>query len=114
AGCIPSKALLESSELFHRAGHEFANHGIRLGEVGLDLAAMQARKSTIVAQLCGGIEALFKANGVKAFAGRGQLLPDRKLRFTAHDGATELLEARHVILATGSVPTGLRSLPFDG
>lgn len=114
AGCIPSKALLESSELYHRAQSEFANHGIRLGEVGLDLARMQERKAKIVAQLCGGIEALFKANGVTALAGRGHLLPGNKVRFTAHDGAEGLLEAEHVILATGSVPTELPMVRFDG
>src|SRR5512134_364470 len=73
AGCIPSKALLESSELYHRAHHEFANHGIRIGDVGLDLAAMQARKAGIVTQLCGGIQGLFKANAVTGLAGRGHL-----------------------------------------
>jgi dihydrolipoamide dehydrogenase len=114
AGCIPSKALLESSELYHRAHHEFANHGIRLGNVGLDLAAMQARKAAIVAQLCGGIQGLFRANGVTAFAGRGHLLPGNKVRFTPHDGAAQMLEAGHVVLAAGSMPTQLPSIPFDG
>ena len=114
AGCIPSKALLESSELYHRAQHELINHGIRLGSVTLDLAAMQARKAAIVSQLCGGIQALFKANGVTGFAGHGHLLPGNKLRFTPHSGSAELLEAEHVILASGSTPLALRSIPFDG
>lgn len=114
AGCIPSKALLESSELYHRARHEFSAHGIRLGEVGLDLAAMQARKDAIVSQLCGGIQGLFKANKVSSLAGRGRLLPGNKVEFRPHAGEPQLLEAEHVILATGSVPTELKSLPFDG
>lgn len=114
AGCIPSKALLESSELYHRAQHEFTNHGIRLDAVRLDLAKMQERKAGIVAQLCGGIQALFKANGVTAFSGRGHLLPGNKVRFTDHSGATELFESEHVILATGSTPVGLAAVPFDG
>jgi dihydrolipoamide dehydrogenase len=114
AGCIPSKALLESSELYHRAHHEFGNHGIRLENVGLDLAAMQARKAGIVAQLCGGIQALFKANKVAFFPGRGHLLPGNKVTVTPHSGDPELLEAEHVILATGSRPTALGALPFDG
>lgn len=114
AGCIPSKALLESSELYHRAHHEFANHGIRLGEVGLDLGAMQLRKTGIVAQLCGGIHALFKANGVTAFAGRGHLLPGNKVQFTPHGEEPVMLEAEHVVLATGSTPTEIPSIPFDG
>jgi len=114
AGCIPSKALLESSELYHRARHDFGNHGIRLGEVGLDLAAMQARKEAIVSQLCGGIQGLFKANQVSSLAGHGRLLPGNKVQFTPRAGEPQLLEADHVILATGSTPTGLGSLPFDG
>jgi dihydrolipoamide dehydrogenase len=114
AGCIPSKALLESSELYHRARHEFATHGIRLGDVRLDLAKMQARKAGIVAQLCGGIQALFKANGVTALAGRGQLLPDNKVQVTPHAGEAQIIEAAHVVLATGSVPTALAAVPFDG
>ncbi|WKZ11143.1 MAG: dihydrolipoyl dehydrogenase [Gammaproteobacteria bacterium] len=114
AGCIPSKALLESSELYHRAQHELKNHGIRLGEVGLDLGVMQSRKADIVAQLCGGIRALFRANGVTSFAGRGHLLPGNKVRFTPHEGEPALLESEHVVLATGSTPTALPSIPFDG
>lgn len=114
AGCIPSKALLESSELYHRARHEFTNHGIRLDAVALDLAKMQERKAGIVAQLCGGIQALFKANGVTGLSGRGHLLPANKVSFTDHSGATELIESEHVILATGSTPVGLAAVPFDG
>jgi len=115
AGCIPSKALLESSELYHRARHELGTHGIRIGDVGLDLGAMQARKAGIVSQLCSGIEGLFRANGVTPFAGRGHLLPGNKVRFTPHGGGQpELLEAAHVILATGSVPAALGPIPFDG
>jgi dihydrolipoamide dehydrogenase len=113
AGCIPSKALLESSELYHRATHEFASHGIVLDAPKLDLARMQARKLKIVAQLSGGIEALLKANGVSARPGRGHLLPDNRVRVTADDGSEEVLSAEHVILATGSTPVELRSAPFD-
>ena len=71
AGCIPSKALLESSELLHRAQHEFAVHGIQLSGVGLDLAAMQKRKAGIVKAMTGGILALFKAAGVTPLQGHG-------------------------------------------
>jgi len=114
AGCIPSKALLESSELFHRAGHEFARHGIRVGSPELDLAAMQARKAAIVKQFTGGIQGLFKSNGVTGLFGRGHLLPGNKVRFTPHGGEPELLEADHVVLATGSVPIELPFARFDG
>lgn len=114
AGCIPSKALLESSELFHRAGHEFASHGIRVNSPELDLAAMQARKGAIVRQFTGGIQGLFKANGVTGLFGSGHLLPGNKVRYTPHGGAPELLEADHVVLATGSVPIELPFARFDG
>jgi dihydrolipoamide dehydrogenase len=114
AGCIPSKALLESSELFHRAQKEFAVHGIQVGSVGLDLAAMQKRKATIVKGMTGGILQLFKAAGVTPLQGHGKLLPGKKVQFTAHDGSKRELTAKHVILATGSAPMELKSAPFDG
>ena len=88
AGCIPSKALLESSELYHRAEVEFAAHGIKTGELGLDLTRMQERKMGIVKQLTGGIETLFKANKVSGLKGHGRLLAGREVEFVAHEGKT--------------------------
>ncbi len=114
AGCIPSKALLESSELFHRAQAEFAAHGIRTGAVAIDIAAMQKRKTNIVKTMTGGIVQLLKAAGVTALQGHGKLLADRKVEFTAHDGSVSVLAARHVVLASGSQPMALKSAPFDG
>jgi dihydrolipoamide dehydrogenase len=114
AGCIPSKALLESSELYHRAGHEFASHGISFKSVALDLARMQGRKAKIVQQLTGGIQQLFKANGVTGLFGRGSLLPDNKVRYTPAEGPDELLQADHVVLATGSTPVELPGAKFNG
>jgi len=114
AGCIPSKALLESSELYHRAHEEFASHGIRIEHATMDVAKMQARKSTIVTQLTGGIAALFKANGVTGLQGHGKLLGGGRVEYTPHGGNGELLESRSVILASGSVPVELKSVPFDG
>ena len=114
AGCIPSKALLESSELYHRARVEFVNHGIGIGELALDLGQMQQRKARITRELSGGIAALLKANKVTGLFGRGHLLPDNKVRYTPHAGAPELLEAEHVILASGSTPVELGIAPFDG
>jgi dihydrolipoamide dehydrogenase len=75
AGCIPSKALLESSELVYRAQHEFAAHGIQTGGVSVDLAAMQKRRATIVRNMTGGIGSLFKAGGVTAIFGRAPRAP---------------------------------------
>ena len=114
AGCIPSKALLESSELYHRAHEEFASHGIRIEHATMDVAKMQARKSTIVTQLTGGIAALFKANGVTGLQGHGKLLGGGCVEYIPHGGNGELLESRSVILASGSVPVELKSVPFDG
>ncbi|MGC8521439.1 MAG: dihydrolipoyl dehydrogenase [Steroidobacteraceae bacterium] len=112
AGCIPSKALLESSELYHRAREEFAVHGIKVGEVGLDVAQMQKRKEGIVKVSTQGITALFKASGVTALQGHGKLLPGRRVQFTAADGSKRELTAKHVILASGSVPVELKVAPF--
>src|SRR5690606_39117670 len=114
AGCIPSKALLESSELFHRARHEFATHGIGVGEPTIDVAALQKRKSGIVKGMTGGIAALFKSNKVTALAGHGRLLPGNQVEYTAADGSKRTLAAQHVILASGSVPVELKSVPQDG
>jgi dihydrolipoamide dehydrogenase len=114
AGCIPSKALLESSELYHRAQHEFASHGVMLEGIGFDVAAMQKRKAAIVRQSTQGILALFKGAGVTPLQGHGRLLAGRKVEYTGHDGATRSLQARHVVLASGSEPTPLRGVPFDG
>ncbi len=113
AGCIPSKAMLEASELYERAGHEFAEMGIKAGAVELDLATMQKRRAGIVTQLTGGIGQLFKANGVTGIAGTGRMTRDRKVVVDGADGKQQTLGAKHVVLASGSVPVELKSLPFD-
>jgi dihydrolipoamide dehydrogenase len=118
AGCIPSKALLESSELYHRAQHEFALHGIKISGATFDVATMQARKNKIVKSSTQGIAGLLKGAGVTALVGHGKLLKsdgtNNQVEFTDKDGKVQLLTARHVVLASGSVPTELKSLPFDG
>jgi dihydrolipoamide dehydrogenase len=114
AGCIPSKALLESTELYHRAREEFATHGIGVaGVVTLDLAQMQKRKAGVVKAMTGGILALFKSAGVTPLQGHGRLLAGRRVQFTANDGSRRELSARHVVLASGSAPIELRSAPFQ-
>ncbi len=112
AGCIPSKALLESSELYVRAREEFAAHGIKVADVGFDVAQMQKRKAGIVKTSTQGITALFKASGVTALQGHGKLLPGRRVQFTAADGTQRELTAKHVILASGSAPAELKVAPF--
>lgn len=114
AGCIPSKALLESSELYHKANHEFDAHGIKVKNVELDLAQMQKRKTGIVSSLTGGISGLFKANGVTALMGAGQVVDSGEVLFTGHDDKQETLKAKNIIIASGSDPVELGIAPFDG
>lgn len=114
AGCIPSKALLESTELYQRAREEFAVHGIKLGSIEFDVARMQKRRASIVKTMTGGITALYKANGVTAIQGHGRLLPGLRVAVTGPDGAERTLEAKDVVLASGSVPIRLGAVPHDG
>jgi dihydrolipoamide dehydrogenase len=111
-GCIPSKALLDSSHRYHDAAHELAVHGIGTGKVTIDVKAMQARKDTVVGNLTGGIAQLFKGNGVTWLQGSGKLLAGRKVEFTPLEGAAEVIDAQHVILATGSVPVNIPVAPL--
>jgi dihydrolipoamide dehydrogenase len=114
AGCIPSKALLESTELYHRAQHEFAAHGVKADGLGFDVGAMQKRKGAIVKGMTQGILSLLKAAGVTPLQGSGKLLPGRKVEFTGGDGAKRTLQAKHVVIASGSEPMALRGVDFDG
>jgi len=114
AGCIPSKALLESTELLHRARHEFAAHGIKTADITVDLAVMQRRRASIVKTMTGGILALFKSSGVVPVQGHGRLLAGNQVEVTARDGTKRILAAKDVVLATGSVPVRLSSVPHDG
>ncbi|SIT69283.1 dihydrolipoamide dehydrogenase [Ectothiorhodosinus mongolicus] len=113
-GCIPSKALLESSELYEHTGKHLNSHGVLVGKLELDLAAMMARKDKLVGQLTQGIQGLFKANKVDWLQGSGQLHPDKQVKFTTHDGKESMIAAENVILAAGSVPIELGFAPFDG
>jgi len=113
AGCIPSKALLESSELFHRAQHEFKKHGITTGSVELDLAVMQKRRASIVRQLTGGVAGLLKANKIEGLAGHGKLLAGKQVEFTPVEGDVEVIDAKYVILASGSTPIEIGIAPYD-
>lgn len=113
AGCIPSKAMLESSELFHKAQHDFKKHGINTSGVELDIATMQKRRAGIVRQLTNGIAGLFKANKIEGLVGHGKLLAGKKVEFTPVDGDAEVIDATHVILASGSAPIELKIAAFD-
>jgi dihydrolipoamide dehydrogenase len=114
-GCIPSKALLQSSENFEHAGKHFADHGIQVSGLGLDVAKMLARKDAVVKQNNDGILFLFKKNKVSFFHGRGSFVKSgaegTEIKVTG--AAEETLLARHVIVATGSSPRALPGAPFD-
>jgi dihydrolipoamide dehydrogenase len=114
-GCIPSKALLQSSEHFEHAGHHFADHGIGVGALSLDLAKMLARKSTVVKQNNDGILYLFKKNKVTLFHGRGSFVAakDGAYEIKVAGTAEESLVAKQVIVATGSNPRALPGAAFD-
>jgi len=111
-GCIPSKALLDASHKYVEATTGFADLGIRVSGVTMDVPAMQARKAEVVKGLTGGVGQLFQGNGVTALAGSGKLLPGRQVEYTPHEGAARMLQASHVILAPGSVPVGIPPAPL--
>lgn len=103
-GCIPSKALLDSSHKYHEAKHGFDVHGISAKDVAIDVSSMQQRKDKIVKQLTGGIASLFKSNGVTSIFGTGKLLANKQVEVTDSDGKTQTYSAENVILASGSSP----------
>ncbi len=112
-GCIPSKALLDSSWKFHEAQDGFAVHGISAKGVSIDVPAMVGRKNTIIKNLTGGVAGLFKANGVTLLEGHGKLLAGKKVEVTDKDGKTSVVEAENVILASGSRPIDIPPAPVD-
>ena len=112
-GCIPSKALLQSSEKFAEARHALAEHGIKIGEVALDLAAMMARKDKVVGTLTRGVEFLFRKNKIEWLKGRGRITAPRRVLVTGADGAAQQVEAGSIIIATGSESAPLPAFDID-
>lgn len=112
-GCIPSKALLDSSHKFHEAKDDFAVHGIETGGVKIDVPSMIKRKDDIVKQLTGGIAGLFLANKVTPLYGSGKLLAGKKVQVIDIDGKETVYDADHVILASGSIPVAIPMAPVD-
>lgn len=114
-GCIPSKALLDSSELFQKIHAEARLHGIKVDAPGLDLSVMMKRKESIVGQLTNGVAGLLKQNKVLQFRGHGRLAGNGIVEVRSGSGASpERIAARNIIIATGSVSAELPSLPTDG
>lgn len=114
-GCIPSKALLDSTHHFYRAQHEFADHGISTGKLDIDVPTMMRRKQKVVETLTGGIALLFKKHKVTWLQGHGTLLGERRVAVSAPgaDGAAQEYQAAHIIIATGSSPAALKGVAYD-
>jgi len=112
-GCIPSKALLDSSHRYEDTVHHLGDHGITTGEVSFDLSKLLARKDKVVDQLTGGIAQLLKGNNIEWLQGTGKLLAGKKVEFTPFEGEVQVLEPKYVILATGSVPVNIPVAPVD-
>lgn len=112
-GCIPSKALLEDSELYAEARQHFAERGIRIEGIQLDLPAMMARKDRVVQTLTKGVEGLFKKNNITRYQGHGRITAPGKVVVEGSDGNSEL-RAKHILIATGSKSAGLPGFATDG
>jgi dihydrolipoamide dehydrogenase len=113
-GCIPSKALLDSSKQFFNLSHNLPAHGISVENAKVDMATFIGRKDKIVKQFTGGVDQLFKANKIVSFFGKGKLLKGNEVEITGNDGKKQTISATNVILASGSVPIELPFAKFDG
>lgn len=112
-GCIPSKALLDSSEHFENAKHNFANHGIIIDEPKADLARMIARKNEVVDQTTKGITFLMDKNKITVFEGVGSFESSTQVKVTKNDGSSEIIDSKYIIIATGSKPSSLPFITLD-
>jgi dihydrolipoamide dehydrogenase len=113
-GCIPSKALLDSSEHYHNATHTFKTHGIDIpGEIKVNLEQMIKRKAEVIKQTCDGISFLMKKNKIDVLTGVGSFVDKNTIKITAKDGSTKEIKTEKVIIATGSKPISLPSVPVD-
>ena len=112
-GCIPSKAMLESSERYAEVKHSYADHGIDVSGVELNLAKMMERKAGVVEASVNGINYLFKKNGVDGYHGHGSFVDKNTIKITKDDGTSETIEAKRVLIATGSKPVSLPSITID-
>lgn len=112
-GCIPSKALLDSSERFYAAKHSFSRHGIEVGEIKLNFGAMMARKDQVVKSLTGGVGLLFRKNKVEHLNGHGTITAPDTVQVTAADGSVKSYKTNKILIATGSAPIELPGLKFD-
>lgn len=112
-GCIPSKALLDTSEHYHNAAHAFADHGISVKDLNIDVKKMIDRKNDVIAQNTAGISYLFKKNKIDSYQGVGSFVNKNTIKITKNDGTAEEIQGKNIIVATGSKPTALPFLPVD-
>ncbi len=113
-GCIPSKALLHSSEVYYHTSHGIADHGITFSNLSLDLKKLMKKKEDTVAKLCGGVAHLMKTNKIKVFHGLGSLIGGTQVNVKEETGTELTLSGKNIIIATGSSPIELPFLKFDG
>ena len=113
-GCIPSKALLDSSEHFHNAKHHFAEHGIKINAPIVDLTTMISRKNDVVTKMNNGVDYLMKKNKISVFNGFGSFIDKNTIKVSKADSSEQILKGANVIIATGSKPTILPFMNFDG
>lgn len=112
-GCIPSKALLDSSEHYHNASHKFAEHGIKTGRLSVDMKQMIARKNDVVSKTCDGVQYLMKKNSIEVFEGVGSFVDANNIKVTKSDGSAETIQTQKTIIATGSKPVTPESFGYD-
>lgn len=113
-GCIPSKALLDSSEEFDKAKHKLGDHGITVGSVKIDIKKMMERKDKVVSEVTSGVEYLMKKNKIIRYTGLGKFASKNEIIITSDDGKSESISGTNIIIATGSTPIEIPPLPIDG
>ena len=113
-GCIPSKALLDSSEYYHLAREHFAEHGIRTGRLSLDLATLMKRKETVVKDLTDSVRKLLEGNRIDIIQGTARLVGDQQVEVVSGSRKKRILKGDSILLATGSRPVEVPGMPFDG
>ncbi len=112
-GCIPSKALLDSSEHYHKASHQFKEHGINLSALAVDMDQMIKRKNKVVEQTCNGVAFLMKKNKIDVYTGHASFVNKNTIQITKADGSVEKIETDKTIIATGSKPSTLQGIEID-
>ncbi|HMZ61778.1 MAG TPA: FAD-dependent oxidoreductase, partial [Leptospiraceae bacterium] len=112
-GCIPSKALLDSSEAYHQTLHKLSDHGVNVTDVKLDLKKLLGRKDKVVKEVCDGVDYLMKKNKIERFLGFGSLKSANEIEISS-DSGKEIIKAANIIIATGSVPIDIPGFTVDG